>query len=98
MAGVPLWTLSPSDCDGAGGRGWGAAPEGPGRGPGGVSLCGDVRGVLRGVLGCEVGAPASRASLLLRILNNKKKYLKYHNNDTNSALYCLLKLLLLGVD
>lgn len=69
VAGVPLWTLSPSDWEAAGGRGWLAAPEGPGRGPGGVSLCGEVRGVLRGVLGCDVCPPASRASRLLRILN-----------------------------
>lgn len=69
VAGVPLWTLSPNDWEAAGGRGWGPAPEGPGSGPGGVSLCGDVRGVLRGVLGCDVCPPASRASRLLRILN-----------------------------
>ena len=69
VAGVPLWTLSPNDWEAAGGRGWGGAPEGPWRGPGGVSLCGDVRGVLRGVLGCDVCPPASRASLLLRILD-----------------------------
>lgn len=50
---------------------WLTEPEGPGRGPGGVSLCGDVRGVLRGVQGCDVCPPASRASLLLRILNEK---------------------------
>lgn len=78
VAGVPLWTLSPSDWEAAGGRGWLAAPEGPGRGPGGVSLCGDVRGVLRGVLGCDVCPPASRASRLLRILN------KYSSRFTHS--------------
>lgn len=71
VAGVPLWTLRPSDWEAAGGTGWGAAPEGPGRGPGGVSLCGDVRGVLRGVLGWDVCPPANRASLLLRILNEQ---------------------------
>lgn len=68
VAGVPLWTLSPKDWEAAG-RGWVAAPEGPGRGPGGVSLCGDVSGVLRGVLGCDVCPPARRASRLLRILS-----------------------------
>lgn len=67
-AGVPLCTLSPNNWEEAGGRGWSATPEGPGRGPGGVSLCGDVRGVLRGVLGCDVCPPANRTSRLLRIL------------------------------
>lgn len=74
VAGVPLWTFSPNDWEAAGGTGWSAAPEGPGRDPGGVSLCGDVSGVLRGVLGCEVCPPASRASRLLRILKKKKQH------------------------
>lgn len=68
VAGVPLWTLSPKDWEAAG-NGWVVAPEGPGRGPGGVSLCGEVRGVLRGVLGWDVCPPANRASRLLRILD-----------------------------
>lgn len=76
VAGVPLWTLSPNDWEAADGKGWTTAPEGPGRGPGGVSLCGDVRGVLRGVLGWDVCPPASRASRLLRILE------EYINIDT----------------
>lgn len=69
VAGVTLWTLSPSVCEAAGGKGWGVAPEVSGRGPGGVSLCGDVRGVL----GWDVCPPASLASLLLRICNEQKK-------------------------
>lgn len=69
VAGVPLWTFSPSDWEAAGGRGWGVAAEDPRRGPGGFSLCGEVRGVLRGVQGCDVCPPASRARRLLRILN-----------------------------
>lgn len=48
---VMLWVLSPRVWEGADGMGCGWAPEGPARGPGGFSLCGDVRGVLRGVLG-----------------------------------------------
>lgn len=40
--------------DGAGGKGCEEPPEGPGNGPGGVSLCGDVRGVLSGVVGWDV--------------------------------------------
>lgn len=89
VAGVPLWTLSPNDWEAAAGRGWGAAPEGPGRGPGmgpgGVSLCGDVRGVLRGVPGCDVCPPASRASRLLRIL-------KEHDSRCTYSLEVLWRL------
>lgn len=69
VAGVPLWTLSPKDWEAA--CGWEGAPEGPGRGPGGISLCGEVRGVLRGVLGCDVCPPASLASRRLRICNKE---------------------------
>lgn len=67
VAGVTFCVFRPREWDGAGGRGWGKSPEGPGSGPGGVSLWGEVRGVLKGVVGWEVGPPANRASRLRRI-------------------------------
>lgn len=56
VAGVMLWTFRPRLWDGPG---VGAAAGGPG----GVSLCGDVSGVL----GWDDGPPASRARRLRRI-------------------------------
>lgn len=75
VAGVTFWVLRPREWDGAGGRGCGEAPEGPGRGPGGVSLCGEVSGVLRGVVGWDVCPPANRASRLLRIYRSEKSFI-----------------------
>lgn len=82
VAGVTFWALRPREWD-ADGRGCDEAPEGPGSGPGGVSLCGEVNGVLRGVVGWDVCPPANRASRLLRICRTQKNPFIY----TQKSLY-----------
>lgn len=77
VAGVMLWTLRPRLWDGPG---VGAAAGGPG----GVSLCGDVSGVL----GWDDGPPASRARRLRRIctkdIKQTEKFICIHTHTLHS--------------
>lgn len=79
VAGVMLWTLRPRLWEGPGA---GAAPGGPG----GVSLCGDVSGVV----GWDEEPPASRARRLRRICRgeNPSEHLCLHGQSARTAPGC----------